>query len=130
MMAAQLLQLSSECRLQSLPAAAPLVSTEDQQIQTAHGYSSGYSRTRSGYLLGRSAYSTRRPRHIAFFINEVTILVVPLNRIRNQHLGFAFAGFRLAAYVPAAINKVQILLVVPFQMKFFDLFCHTLLECK
>src|SRR3954447_23486152 len=114
----------------SFPLARRRPSRKTSRFKPLMGARQAAVRTRSGYFLGCSAYRARRSRHIALFIHEVKILVVSLNCVRHQHLGFTFAGFGFAAYVPIAVNKVQILLVVPFKMKFFDLFCHILLECK
>src|SRR5579864_8320797 len=62
------------------------------------------------------AGSTRRARDIALLVNKVKILAVPLDGIGHQYLGCAFSGLRFPAHVALAINEVQVLLVVPFQV--------------
>src|SRR5215475_4085467 len=52
-------------------------------------------------------------------------MIVPFDGARNQHLSFALARLGLVANVAFAIDKIQVLLVVSFQVQLLYLFGHT-----
>src|SRR5579863_5125046 len=56
-----------------------------------------------GARRGLAARCPRRTRYIAIFVDEVQVVVVALDGLWNQHLGFSVARFRLLADIPVAI---------------------------
>src|SRR5437764_1004203 len=65
---------------------------------------------------------------ISFFIYEIKILIVAFNGIGHQDRGFTIPGFGFLANAPMGVDEIQVFLVVPFQVEFLDLLCHTRLE--
>jgi hypothetical protein len=62
--------------------------------------------------------------YVAIFINEIQELIVALDGARHQDLGIAFARFRLLANIAFAVEIVEIILIIAFQVKLLDLFRH------
>src|SRR5256885_108363 len=83
--------------------------------------SSGTGRVSSWRL---AAGGAARASDIAILVDEIQELVVALDRVRNQHFSLAFARLGLLADVALAIEEIEILLVIPFQIQLLNLFSH------
>src|SRR5579862_2029626 len=97
----------------------------------AHAFTAGHEVDRlaalgSGRLLGRSGASWRSG-DVSLFIDKVEILVVASHSVLDQNFRVAFTRLRLLADITVAVDEVEILLIITFQVEVFHFFGHSIL---
>jgi prepilin-type processing-associated H-X9-DG protein len=121
-----MLDLPTQCpeKLAAVPRRFPI--TEDQQFPiVARAHLKMLKQL--GCLGFAAARHSGRAGNIAFFINEIQVLIIAIHGLVHHNLGFSIARFKFLANVAFLVQEVQVLRIIALQSKLFHFFRHGVL---